>query len=58
MVSLAKKNFQEKNIEESINNFSSLDEGKYYFGIWIEQVEYYIEVRNILNNLINNLDCF
>ena len=55
ILSLAKKNFQEKNIKESINNFSSLDEGRYYFGNWIEQAEYYVEVRNILNNLINEL---
>ena len=53
ILSLAKKNFQEKNIEESINNFSSLDESKYYFGNWIEQAEYYVEVRETLNNLIN-----
>jgi len=53
ILSLAKKNFQEKNIEESINNFSSLDDGKHYFGNWIKQAEYYVEVKNTLNNLIN-----
>ena len=55
ILSLAKKNFQEKNIEESINNFSSLDESKYYFGNCIEQAKYYVEVINILNNFINEL---
>ena len=43
--------------EESnlFNESGELDEAKYYFGNWIEQAEYYVEVRNILNNLINEL---
>ena len=38
-----------------IADLSSLDESQYYFGNWIEQAEYYVEARNILNNLINEL---
>ena len=52
-LSIAKQNLLDKNLEETINQFSSLSSGEYFFASWIEQAEYYIEVTNILNKLLD-----
>ena len=46
-------NLLDKNLEETINQFSSLSSGEYFFASWIEQAEYYIEVTNILNKILD-----
>ena len=52
-LNVAKQSLLDKKVKESINQFSSLPDGEYFFSEWIKKAEYYIEVTNILNKLLN-----
>ena len=49
LLSLAKQNFLDNNLDESIKKINKLDDGEYYFSTWIEQALYYEEVTDLLN---------
>lgn len=52
-LSVAKQYLLDKNVAKSINQFSLLIDSEYFFAAWIKQAEYYVEVTNVLNKLLN-----
>ena len=49
LLSLAKQNFLDNNLDEAIKKINKLDNSEYYFTTWIEQAVYYEEVISLLN---------
>ena len=51
LLSLAKQNLIEKNLNESINQLNKLNDGEYFFSTWMKQAMHYDQVTNLLNKL-------
>ena len=49
LLSLAKQNFLDKNLNKTIKNLKTLNDEESFFSTWIEQVKYYEQVTNLLN---------
>ena len=49
LLSLAKQDFLDKNLDETIKRLNTLDDGEYYFSAWIEHAIYYEKVTDLLN---------
>jgi len=49
LLSLAKQNLLEKNVNESIIKLNELNDGEYFFSKWVKQAKYYVQVTSLLN---------
>jgi hypothetical protein len=49
---LAKQGLLNNDLEEVVNQLNSIQDANVFFKTWIEQANYYIEVKSILNKVL------